>query len=50
MRHEGRLAALHARWDAKREALTPLRADAACEKVAAEYAFSTATTLYGLAI
>ena len=48
-RREARLAALAARWNAKREALTPLRADAAVDMVAAEHAFTTATTLYGLA-
>ena len=49
LRREARLAALAARWDAQREALTPLRADAAVDMVAAEHAFTTATTLYGLA-
>jgi hypothetical protein len=49
IRREARLAAIAARWDATREALTPLRADAAVDMVAAEHAFTAATTLYGLA-
>jgi hypothetical protein len=49
-RHEAYLAALTARWDARREALTPRRADAAADMVAAEHAFSTATMLYGLTL
>ena len=50
MRREARLATLSARWDAQREALKPFRAEAAADMVAAEHAFSTATTLYGLAL
>jgi hypothetical protein len=50
MRREAKLAALTACWDAKREALQPLKAEAAYEMVAAEHAFSTATTLYGLTL
>jgi hypothetical protein len=49
MRREAKLAALTARWDATREALKPLKAEAACEMVAAEHGCSTAITLYGLA-
>jgi hypothetical protein len=48
-RHEAKLAAMAARWDAKREALTPFRAEAAADMVAAEHACSTMTTVYGLA-
>jgi hypothetical protein len=50
MRREARLAALNACWDARREAIKPQRADAAADMIAAEYAFSTATTLYGLTL
>jgi hypothetical protein len=49
VRREAKLAALPSRWDAKREALTPFRAEAAADMVGAEHAFSTMTTLYGLA-
>jgi hypothetical protein len=48
-REQARLAALTACWDARREALKPLRADAAAEMVAAEHAFSTSIMFYGLA-
>jgi hypothetical protein len=48
-RHEARLATLKARWDAKREALKPLRTDPAAEMVATEHTFSTSITFYGLA-
>jgi hypothetical protein len=47
-RHEAKLAALTARWDAKREAVTPDRAEAAPEMAAAHQAISVATMLYGL--
>jgi hypothetical protein len=49
MRREAKLSTLKTRWDAKREALTPFRAEAAADMVAAEHAFSTMTTLYGVA-
>jgi hypothetical protein len=49
-RRQARLAALNACWDAKREAVRPLRADAAPDMVAAQQAFSTATRLYGLTV
>ena len=47
-RHAAHLAALGIRWDATREAVTPLRADAAPEMAAAHKAISVATMLYGL--
>jgi hypothetical protein len=49
-RREARRAALNARWDATRERLKPLRAEAAADMVAAEHAFSTAITVYSLAL
>jgi hypothetical protein len=49
-RRQARLAALDACWDAQREAVRPLRADAAPDIVAAQHAFATATRLYGLAV
>jgi hypothetical protein len=50
LRREANLAALTGRWDTRREVLTPRRADAAADMVAATHAFSTATTLYGLTL
>ena len=49
-RGEARLAPLNARWDATRERLKPLRAEAAADMVAAEHAFSTSITLCDLAL
>jgi hypothetical protein len=47
-RQQARLTALNAYWDAKREAVRPLRAEAAPEMAAAQHALSMATMLYGL--
>ena len=49
-RHEAKLAALKARWDAKREAVRLCRAEAASDMVAPVHAFSTATALCNLAM
>jgi len=49
-RHDARLAALNARWDAGREAVRVLHADAAIDMVASTHAFSTTTTLCDLAV
>jgi hypothetical protein len=49
-RHDAKLAMLRARWDARREALTLCRADAAVDLVAAEHACSTTTALCALAV
>jgi hypothetical protein len=49
-RHDAKLAMLRARWDARREALKPFRAESAAEMVAAEHAFSTTTALCDLSI
>ena len=48
-RHDAKLATLRARWDARREAVRPLRADAAIDMVASTHAFSTTTALCDLA-
>ena len=48
--HEAKIAALNARWDAKHEAVTPLRADAAPEMAAAQGVFSVIGQLHGLAL
>jgi hypothetical protein len=42
-RQEANLATLSAHWDAKREAVCPLRTDAAIDMVLAQGAFSIAT-------
>ena len=47
-RHEARRAALSAGWDAEREAVRPLRTDAAADMAAAQAGLSVATLLYGL--
>jgi hypothetical protein len=44
-RHDAKLATLKARWDARREAVRPLRADAAIDMVASTHACSTTTAL-----
>jgi hypothetical protein len=49
-RHEARLAALKAHWDAKREAVRLLQADAASDMIAPAHVFSTTTALCDLAI
>jgi hypothetical protein len=49
-RHDARLAALTARWDAKREAVHPLHADAVSDMIAPTHAFSTTTTLCDLGV
>jgi hypothetical protein len=47
-RQQAKYDALHRCWDAKREAVTPHRAEAAPEMAAAHRAISVATMLYGL--
>ena len=49
-RHDAKLARLRSCWDARREALTPCRADAAVDMVAAEHACSTTTVLCALTV
>jgi hypothetical protein len=49
-RRQAKLEALNAYWDAKREAVRPLRAEAALEMVTARGAFSMVTKLYGLSV
>lgn len=47
-REQANLEALHRCWDARREAVTSHRAEAAPEMAAAYHAISVATILYGL--
>jgi hypothetical protein len=49
-RQQANLEALHRCWDAKREAVTLHRVEAAPEMVAAQRALSVATLFYGLAL
>jgi hypothetical protein len=49
-RHEARLATLKARWNARREVVHPLHADAALDLVASTHAVSTTTALCDLAL
>ncbi len=49
-RQEAKLASLRVHWDARREAVTPFRAEAASEMAAAQYPLSVATMFYGLAV
>jgi hypothetical protein len=49
-RYDAKLATIRARWDARREAVTPFRAEAAPEMAAAQHTLSVATMLYGLAL
>ena len=49
-RHEARLATLKTCWNARREAVRPLRADAALDLVASTHAFSTTTAFCDLAL
>jgi hypothetical protein len=49
-RHEARLATLKARWNARREAVRPLPADAALDLVASTHAFSTTTAFCDLSL
>jgi hypothetical protein len=46
--HDATLATLSARWDARRDVVTPFRAEAAPEMAAAHRTRSVATMLYGL--
>jgi hypothetical protein len=47
-RQEAKLATLRAHWDARREAVRPLHADAAVDMVASTHACSTTTALCDL--
>jgi len=48
--HDEKLATLRARWDARREAVRPLPADAAIDMVASTHACSTTTALCALGV
>ena len=47
---EENLARLRAHWDARREAVRPLHADAAVDMVASTHAFSITTALCNLSV
>jgi hypothetical protein len=47
-RRAANLATISACWDATREVVAPLRAEAAPEMAAAQHTLSVATVLYGL--
>jgi hypothetical protein len=49
-RHDAKLATLKARWDARREAVRPLGADAAIDMVASTHACSTTTELCDMSV
>jgi hypothetical protein len=49
-RHDAKLATLKARWDARLEAVRPLRADAAIDMVASTHACSTTTALCNIGV
>ena len=49
-RQEAKLATLRAQWDARREAVRPLHANAAVDMVASAHAFSTTTALCDLSV
>ena len=49
-RQDVKLATLRARWDARREALKPCRADAAVDLVASTHEGATTTALCALAV
>jgi hypothetical protein len=49
-RHDATLATLNARWDARREAVRPLGADAAIDMVASTQACSTTTALCDMSV
>ena len=48
VRHDAKLTALNARWDARREVVRPLHADAAADMIASRQAGSTTTVLDAL--
>jgi hypothetical protein len=49
-RHDAKLATLKARWDARREAVRPLHAEAAIDMVASTHACSTTTAFCDLGV
>jgi hypothetical protein len=49
-RQEAKLATLRAYWDARREAVRPLQANAAVDMVASTHAFSSTTALCDLSV